>query len=68
MSKLTEHVTLGQEDIEAAVQDWLAKKYPNSPTTTEWRLQLRHSRSTTGQGWAECDTDHFSASASRDVE
>jgi hypothetical protein len=68
--KRTETVEMSQAEIEEAIKDWLTKKDLESPgiklNTNEWKLSLKRTVTTSGQGWGEVDHERFSCVAIRD--
>ena len=63
MVKVNESVQITEAEIKTAISEWLQRQLGHEYTVT-----LHHSKSTTGQGWAEVDHEHFSATANRQVQ
>lgn len=64
MAKRSETITMSEADMREAITTWLINKYGDH---AEFRLQLHCSKSSHGQGWAEVDTETYSATATRDI-
>lgn len=64
MASRHETISLTESDLREAVQEWLDKKYgSHSPFT----LSFACNRSSHGSGWAEVDTETFTATATRKI-
>lgn len=63
--KRHETVDLTEKDLKDAVMEFLNRKYGQPDGATNWNINLKHSVSTSGQGWAKVD---FSAHAARELK
>lgn len=65
--KRHETVDMTDADLRDAIRQYLNSKYGQPDGCSEWTITLKHTRTTTGEGWGEVDHEHFSAHVAREI-